>query len=534
MTPERWQQITDLFDAASEREPSDRTVFLTKACRGDEELRRELENLLRVHELAGSFLNRPAVQVATEGMAKITEPTLLGQHLGPYQILSLLGVGGMGEVYHAQDVRLKRTVAIKVLPAHLSNDTDLRQRFEREARTVSNLSHPHICPIYDIGQQNGVDFLVMEYLEGETLAQRLERAGRLPLKEALHYALEIASALEEAHRLGIVHRDLKPGNVMLTKGGVKLLDFGLAKWEEEPQSGTHDLSVVEIGDTNLSLRSMIRGTLSYMSPEQAGGKELDARSDIFSFGSVLYEMVMGQKAFQGDSALSTLSAILWQDPRPTVEIRDDLPDGLQSIIDRCLQKDRERRWRTMGEVRVALDEMKEAEQSISPVRTARSEWNRQQILIWAVVILVVVAVLGSVWLNRQTRQPPATVPTVVPLTSYPGQESEPSFSPDGKQVAFTWNGDKQDNLDIYVKRIGNQPPNRLTTNPENDHSPTWSPDGSRLAFLRDLPEGAFGRASHSAHRWPGTETGRGCFYTLSNPRGSLFNLGPRRQLAGYR
>src|SRR2546422_3698027 len=330
MTRERWEQIDRLLGSALELDASQRSGFVERACNGDSELRREVESLLLAHEQAGSFLGSPAVQVV-QGR----KPLLLEQQLGPYQILSLLGVGGMGEVYRAQDTRLKRSGAIKVLPAHLSDDMNLRQRFEREARTVSNLSHPDICPLYDIGRQDGVDFLVMEYLEGETLAQRLEK-GRLPLKETVQAAVEMASALEEAHRLGIVHRDLKPGNVMLTKVGVKLLDFGLAKWEERPWLGPDNRSGVETRDLSLSAQGVIQGTVSYMSPEQAEGKKLDARSDIFSFGSVLYEMVTGERAFRGESTVSILSAILREEPKPASQITKELPNGLEAVIVGCL------------------------------------------------------------------------------------------------------------------------------------------------------------------------------------------------------
>jgi serine/threonine protein kinase len=316
MTPERWQQIDKLMDSALELEASQRSVFLDQACAGDEELRREVEKLLGAHQQAGSFLGSPAVHIASKGIAQDQKPSLVGRQLGAFRIVCLLGAGGMGEVYRAQDTRLTRSVAIKVLPSHLSNDVNLRQRFEREARAVSNLNHPHICTLHDIGRQDGIDFLVMEYLEGETLAQRLEK-GRLPLKQALQFAVEMASALEDAHGHGIVHRDLKPGNVMLTKAGTKLVDFGLAKLVEralprafiEPAQGTGVPDARATEKESLTIEGVIQGTVAYMSPEQAEGKKVDARSDIFSFGTVLYEMVTGEKAFQGDSTLSILTAI---------------------------------------------------------------------------------------------------------------------------------------------------------------------------------------------------------------------------------
>src|SRR5712692_10226686 len=236
-----------------------------------------------------------------------------GTRLGPYEILSPLGAGGMGEVYKARDTRLERTVAIKVLPPHLSSSLEIRQRFEREAKTISQLSHPHICALYDVGNQDGVEYLVMEYLEGETLADRLGR-GPLPTEQFLRFGIEIADALDKAHRQGIVHRDLKPGNVMLTKSGVKLLDFGLAKLRQsESAPAPSRLSALATEHTPLTAEGMIFGTLQYMAPEQLEGREADARADIFAFGCVLYEMATGRKAFSGTSQASLISSIMTAD-----------------------------------------------------------------------------------------------------------------------------------------------------------------------------------------------------------------------------
>src|SRR5437899_2049480 len=227
---------------------------------------------------------------------------LPGKRLGPYEILSAIGAGGMGEVYRARDTRLDRIVAIKVLPAHLADKPELRERFEREARTIASLNHPHICTLYDIGQQGGIDYLVMEHLEGETLAERLKK-GPLPLDQVLQYAIEIADALDKAHRKGITHRDLKPGNIMLTKSGTKLLDFGLAKLRQEAAPAT-PLSQLPTAKEAITAQGTILGTLQYMAPEQLEGKEADARTDIFAFGVVMYEMATGKKAFEGKTAAS--------------------------------------------------------------------------------------------------------------------------------------------------------------------------------------------------------------------------------------
>jgi serine/threonine protein kinase len=245
-----------------------------------------------------------------------------GSKLGPYEIVSPLGAGGMGEVYKARDTRLDRIVAIKVLPSHLSDDAERRQRFEREARAVSKLNHPHICTLYDIGQQDGVDYLVMEYLEGETVAERLAK-GALPLEQALRYAVEMADALDKAHRQGLVHRDLKPGNIMLTKSGAKLLDFGLAKQMEAPEASM--LSALSTKQKPLTDDGVIPGTLQYMAPEQLEGKEADTRTDIFAFGMVVYEMVTGRRAFEGKSPASLIASILEHDPPPVSKLQPVSP-----------------------------------------------------------------------------------------------------------------------------------------------------------------------------------------------------------------
>jgi len=273
-----------------------------------------------------------------------------GTRLGPYEIVSPLGAGGMGEVYRAKDTRLDRTVAIKVLASHLSQDAELKQRFLREARAISSLSHPHICALYDVGSQDGVEYLVMELLEGETLAERLAK-GTLPLAQVLRFGVEIAEALGAAHRQGIVHRDLKPGNVMLTKSGVKLLDFGLAKQLEGAASGAGDLSQVETKSVDaLTGKGVILGTVQYMAPEQLEGKEADSRTDIFALGDVLYEMATGRKAFAGTSPASLIGAILKEEPPPVSALQQMAPPALDHVVKKCLAKDPDERWQSAADV----------------------------------------------------------------------------------------------------------------------------------------------------------------------------------------
>src|SRR5713226_9610849 len=266
---------------------------------------------------------------------------LPGKRLGPYEILSAIGAGGMGEVYRARDTRLDRVVAIKVLPAHLADEPERRERFEREARTIASLNHPHICVLHDIGRQDGIDFLVMEYLEGETLAQRLLK-GPLPLEQVLQYAIENADALDKAHRKGVTHRDLKPGNIMLTKTGTKLLDFGLAKLRQEAAPAT-PLSELPTEPDAITAEGAIVGTLQYMAPEQLEGKEVDSRTDIFAFGAIVYEMATGKKAFEGKSQASVISAIMSSEPAPMTTLQPMTPPALDRVVKKCLAKEPEKR-----------------------------------------------------------------------------------------------------------------------------------------------------------------------------------------------
>jgi len=271
-----------------------------------------------------------------------------GRHLGPYEILSAIGAGGMGEVYKARDTRLDRTVAIKILPTHLAERAELRERFEREAKTIASLNHPHICTLYDTGHQDDIDFLVMEYIEGETLAQRLLK-GALPIQQVLQYAIEIADALDKAHRKGITHRDLKPGNIMLTKSGTKLLDFGLAKLAQEaaPVTSASQLPTLKSAITS---EGTILGTLQYMAPEQVEAKEVDARTDIFAFGAVVYEMATGKKAFEGKSSASVMAKIMETEPPPISSLQPMTPPALDRVIKTCLAKDPDERWQTAGDL----------------------------------------------------------------------------------------------------------------------------------------------------------------------------------------
>src|SRR5271167_1769339 len=276
-----------------------------------------------------------------------------GTKLGPYEIQSPLGAGGMGEVYRARDTRLERIVAVKILPSHLSEDPEAKQRFDREARTISSLNHPNICTLHDVGHQDGIDYVVMEYLEGQTLADRLDK-GALPIEQVLRYGIEICDGLEKAHRSGVVHRDLKPGNIMLTKTGTKLMDFGLAKASLASASTASGLSATLAtppGSHPLTAQGSVVGTFQYMSPEQVEGKEADARSDIFALGAVLYEMVTGKRAFEGPTTASTVVAA---DPPPMSTITPLSPSALEATVKSCLAKDPDERLQTAHDVKLQL------------------------------------------------------------------------------------------------------------------------------------------------------------------------------------
>jgi len=327
-----------------------------------------------------------------------------GIRLGPYQIVAPLGKGGMGEVYQARDTRLDRTVAIKILPSHLSGDATRRQRFEREAKAISSLNHPHICTLHDIGRQDGVDFIVMEFLEGETLAARIEK-GPLPVEQVLQYGTQIASALDKAHRSGVTHRDLKPGNIMLTKSGAKLLDFGLAKSDLPPAMGATLTDVVPRA-APMTQEGTIVGTVPYMSPEQVEGKEVDARSDIFSLGAVLYEMVTGRPAFQGKSQFSVASAIVTRDPEPISTLHPLTPPALDRTIRVCLAKDPDERWQSAGDLWKELRWIAEGGwQTVVPIGPAAWRAIRPRIAWILAVVFAVVAAAALLLASRSWRQP---------------------------------------------------------------------------------------------------------------------------------
>ena len=400
----------------------------------------------------------------------------MNRRLLHYEILAEIGRGGMGVVYQARDTRLDRMVAVKLLPADKVADPERKQRFIQEAKAASALNHPSIVTIHEINADDGVDFIVMEYIEGKTLDALIPSKG-MRAAQALKIAVQIADALAKAHGAGIVHRDLKPSNVMVSEEGrVKILDFGLAKLAEA-ESSPEGVTVTEQPITE---EGTVLGTVAYMSPEQAEGRKLDARSDIFSFGSVLYEMVTGRKPFSGDSRLALLTKILNEDPRPPSQLAASIPTDLEKIILHCLRKDPARRFQHMADLKVALEdvELDSASGQQAVTAAAPSRWR------WAWAGLLPVLLLAGFFGWQRWNPPPSEPLRAVALTTFPGAERYPSFAPDGNHVAFTWTGPKQDNPDIYVQMIGSGSPLRLTTDPRSDFNPVWSPDGRWIAFLR--------------------------------------------------
>lgn len=507
---DRLQQVESLFHDALARPSGERAIFLAAVCGADAALLSHVRALLAAHERSGDFIDLPIAGLAAERLMPEPAVSLAGRQLGAYRVLGLLGRGGMGEVYLAEDTRLGRRVAIKFLPAEFVNNTDRLRRFEREARAASSLNHPNIVTVHDVGLVDDGRFIVSEYIEGRTLREHLA-AGKMSVEEALRTALQIAAALSAAHTAGIIHRDIKPENVMLRRDGlVKVLDFGLAK-------------LTEVGDLRSAETStnpgQVMGTVSYMSPEQARGLDVDARADIWSLGVVLYEMSVGQPPFSGRTIAEVFAALLDQAPPPLRVSLPAAPDDLQEIISRALEKDCEARYQSVSDFAADLERLRHNIESGAEIHTpppspqlpsrhnqpdgappesragqrarraSRTAWFRHGGLLPAVLALL--AGLGwgvfKVGGSLLARGPVAT-PVTMAFSSAPGSKNFACFSPDGSQLAYTWDGalpERKGKFDIYIKVIGAGEPLRLTTAPEDDVQPAWSPDGRYIAFLRD-------------------------------------------------
>ncbi len=490
MKPERWKQVEQLYHAALEREPDAREVFLAQACAGDEELRREVEELLGYDGAAESFIEGNALafearQLEPEELSQTAPQLLPGQHIGAYKILALLGRGGMGVVYRARDERLRRDVAIKVLPASFANDADRLLRFRQEAQATSALNHPNILTVHDIGTHEGAPFIVAELLEGAELRAQLE-SGALPLRRALEYAQQITTGLAAAHEKGIVHRDLKPENLFVTKDGrVKILDFGLAKLRP-PQSGAVDTDAPT--QRKITDPGTVMGTVGYMSPEQVRGQETDHRSDIFAFGVILYEMLSGQRAFRGASAIEVMNAILKEEPPELGETNTKISPQIEKLVRRCMEKQPERRFQTAYDLGFALEALSTPSNSrletpavetssATPLRSGREKW-------WmGATAVLLLGMLGVIWAYF-TRQPTPDA-RVTKLFLLPPEKSsfeQIAVSPDGRHLAFTAaTGGK---VQLWVRALDSTEAKALAGT-QGATFPFWSPDSRFIGFFAD-------------------------------------------------
>ncbi|OLE54805.1 MAG: hypothetical protein AUG51_06800 [Acidobacteria bacterium 13_1_20CM_3_53_8] len=536
MTPEQWQQVKAIFNSAIEREPHKRAAFLDEACRGNVALRREVESLIASHEREGSFIDSPAYEVAAGMILEDQIELKAGQKIANYEIVSPLGTGGMGEVYLAEDRRLGRKVALKLLPKSFTKDKDRLRRFEQEARAASALNHPNIITIHEIGADKGSNFITTEYVEGETLRRRMRQAP-LILDEALSIAIQAADALTAAHKAGIVHRDIKPENIMLRPDGyVKVLDFGLAKLAEKQAVASDDEA-----PTRAMVRTapgLVIGTAAYMSPEQARGLTVDERTDIWSLGVVIYEMITGQAPFEGDTPSDLIASILKTEPLPLASLAPDTPNEIVRIVTKALRKNREERYQVVKDMLLDLKSLKEElefqarlEYAVAPKRSVEAasvttaqtfardetkaptdeikearathfsgflteEIKRHKtgtaIILAAFGVAIIAAAFGLYkFLGRHqstassnhnsTAEAPA-VASITRITAWSGLDAQPTLSPDGHSVAYSSN--HQGSFEVYIKQL--TPGGReiqVTSDGQENFQPAWSPDGQRIAYF---------------------------------------------------
>jgi eukaryotic-like serine/threonine-protein kinase len=528
LTPERWQQVKELFHGALEREGDERVSFIEAACAGDEELRREVETLVGAHERPGSFIDAPAYEVGAWMLLEDQTGTLVGQSLGHYRVLTLLGAGGMGEVYLAEDTSLGRRVALKLLPGGLSADEGRLRRFEREARAASALNHPNILTIHEVGRTDSLHYIATEFVEGETLREHMT-GTRMPACEVLDVAVQIASALQAAHEAGIVHRDVKPENVILRRDGyVKVIDFGVAKLTERQDEPPPDLE----GPTRAFFHTdpgLITGTVSYMSPEQARGVAVDERTDLWSLGVVLYEMVAGSVPFKGGTATDVSTVILHREAPPLRDYREEVSAELERVVGKALAKDREERYQTAKDLLEDLRRLKkrleveaELERSMMPwpggesdadgaparaglyvqptaavaARTTSSAGYPAGVIrrhklaaLLGLVSLVLVAAGGAYGLFRllarsQSRLPPEATSTAMKLTRLTnhGKAVQVAVSPDGKYIAYI--SDNNGQRSLRVKHIATGSDAQVVTPSGTFYGGvTYSPDGNYIYYL---------------------------------------------------
>jgi serine/threonine protein kinase len=469
MTPERWQHIKVVLQEALELPVQQRSAFLAEVCSNDPSLRQEVESFLALDEQeVPSGMPEPVA-------GRVALPP--GTRLGDYQVQSLLGMGGMGEVYRAHDPRLRRDVAIKVLPRAVSNDPERLRRFEQEAQTAAALNHPNIVAIFQMGIYGGASYLVSELLDGGTLREQLLR-GPVPVRKAIDYSVQIARGLAAAHEKGVVHRDLKPENIFITNDGrAKILDFGLAKLMQ-----LHSAFDGSIGKaTGGTQPGVVMGTVGYMSPEQVSGNPADHRTDIFALGAIMYETVTGKRAFQKPTAAETMTAILSEDPPSVSQFAPTIIPALQGVVHRCLEKDPEQRFQSASDVAFALESLSDSGSTSAFGMAQVSARN----LYWptvAAIILIVVAltVVTKLWLTRQGKASDNS--TWLQMTDLPDVVSEPALSPDGRMLTFIRGGSFAAAGQIYIKMLPNGEPVQLTHDHSQKMSPAFSPDGTQIAY----------------------------------------------------
>jgi serine/threonine protein kinase len=492
---ERWKQIDELFDAALEVTAERRVPFLAEKCNGDEDLKREVLSLLAAQNEAGKFLENSAMnlmarEIATENRAEFF--SLVGRELGNYKIEKPIGAGGMGEVYLACDSRLNRKVALKILPAEFLADRERVKRFEREARAISALNHPYIVTVYDVGRAENVNYIATEYVEGETVRDLIN--GGADLKQALSVISQTCEALAAAHAAGIVHRDIKPENIMIRPDGyVKVLDFGLAKLT--------DVDGFQQSLTNFTLKGVVIGTPAYMSPEQVGDDKVDHRTDLWSVGVVLYEMLTGKNPFKRETRQATFQAILSENPPLVSEVKPNLPKELDGIVEKALEKDPDVSYQTASDLRADLKRVRREIDSSSSLRSGSAIQNRKtaksgkrKYFLPFALLLLPLLVFGIWFFVFRQKQPIAidwAKAQNVQLTERQGTEFFPSLAPDGK--SFVYASEASGNFDIYVQRVGSKKDENLTADSTADDTmPAFSPDGESIAFRSERePSGIY-------------------------------------------
>jgi eukaryotic-like serine/threonine-protein kinase len=489
MDADRWQKVERIFHEALQADPGLRPTMLKNLCAGDELLRREVESLLAHHETAGSFIETPAFERADP--SSIVHPstsasgrmTTEGATVGHYRVHEEIGSGGMGVVYRAQDIRLARPVALKFLPAHSADDPLALERFRREARAASSLNHPNICTIYEIDEADGRAFIAMELLEGQTLKHTIS-AKPLDVETAINLGIQISDALEAAHAKGIIHRDMKPANIFVTnRGQVKILDFGLAKVLPRSEAAlTTRQSTVDRRD--LTSPGSTPGTVAYMSPEQVVGKELDARTDLFSVGAVLYEMLTGILPFRGETAALVFKAILDHHPTPVVQINSSVPSEINRIVYKALEKDRDLRYQSAAELRSDLKRLRRDSDSGSPSSSRRTVLSRLGLRAAFIGLVSVVLAAVGLLFYRSVQHHAASNSDWQQLTFFTDSVIQPALSPDGRMLAFI-RGDQEVipvRGDVYIKLLPEGEPVQLTHDKRMKLSPAFSPDSSRIAY----------------------------------------------------